>query len=154
VLAGQQAIPLLLRVRQLNPQDLPRGAALIEKATASKDRAALMPSGWIERQMRRGRVLLMLDGLDEGEPDLRDRYILPWLRDLCERYPECRYLVSSRPSGYPQGTLTDLGYVECDLLDFREPEITEYTRHWCTAVRLARNEPEAEARQEGRKGWR
>ena len=31
VMAGQQAIPVLLRVRQLDPRDLPLGAALIEK---------------------------------------------------------------------------------------------------------------------------
>jgi hypothetical protein len=45
VMAGQQAIPVLLRVRQLDPRSLPLGAALIEKATASKDRTALMPHG-------------------------------------------------------------------------------------------------------------
>ena len=59
VMAGQQAIPLLLRVRQLDPRNLPLGAALIEKATASKDRTTLMPDGWIDRQMEDGRVLLM-----------------------------------------------------------------------------------------------
>src|SRR5208337_2850366 len=57
--------------------------------------------GWIERQMKKGRVILMLDGLDETEPDLRDRHVLPWLQELCRRYPTCRYLVSSRPVGYP-----------------------------------------------------
>ncbi len=46
ILGDQQAIPLLLRVRQLDPMNLPNGPALIEKATASKDRAALMPDGW------------------------------------------------------------------------------------------------------------
>ncbi len=149
VMAGKQAIPLLLRIRQLDPPNLPRGAALIEKATASKDRAALMPQGWIDRQMKEGRVLLMLDGLDETEPELRDRYVLPWLRELCEQYPNCRYLVSSRPVGYPVGSLRRLKFTECDLLDFSEPETAEYCRHWCTAVRLARNEPEEEARREG-----
>jgi NACHT domain len=149
VIAGQQAIPLLLRVRQLDPRGLPLGAGLIEKATASKDRTALMPDGWIDRQMENGRVLLMLDGLDEVEPELRDRYVLPWLLNLCRQYPHCRYLVSSRPVGYAPGALQLLEFVECDLLDFGEPEIFEYSRHWCTAVRLARNEPEEEARREG-----
>jgi NACHT domain-containing protein/NACHT conflict system protein len=149
VMAGQQAIPLLLRVRQFDPRNLPRGAALIEKATASRDRATLMPPGWIERQMRSGRVLLMLDGLDETEPELRDSYVLPWLRDLCKRYPYCRFLVSSRPVGYPPGALRKLEFTECDLLDFGPAEIAEYTRHWCTAIRLAHNEPEKEARREG-----
>jgi hypothetical protein len=149
VMAGQQAIPVLLRVRQMDPRHLPRGAALIEKATESKDRTTLMPHGWIDRQMENGRVLLMLDGLDETEPELRDRYVLPWLLGLCRQYPNCRYLVSSRPVGYPPGTLESLEFVECDLLDFGAPEVAQYTRHWCIAVRLAHNEPEEEARREG-----
>jgi hypothetical protein len=149
VMARKQAIPLLLRVRQLDPLNLPRGAALIEKATVSKDRAALMPAGWMDRQMKAGRVLFMLDGLDETEPDLLDRYVLPWLLKICQDYPDCRYLISSRPVGYPPGTLHALKFAEFDLLDFEEPEISEYTRHWCTAIRLARNEPAEEARREG-----
>ncbi|MDZ8089178.1 MAG: NACHT domain-containing protein [Nostoc sp. DedQUE12b] len=149
ILGDQQAIPLLLRVRQLDLQNLPRGAALIEKATASKDRADLMPDGWIERQMQAGRVLFMLDGLDETEPELWDKYLIPWLFDLLKRYPKCHYLISSRPVGYPPGLLHQQKFIECNLLDFNESQIQEYTRHWCTAIRLARNESEAEARREG-----
>ena len=151
VLAGEQAIPLLLRVRQLDLANLPRGAALIEKATASNDRATLMPHGWIDRMMKAGRVLFLLDGLDETEPELRDQRLIPWLSGLIREFPECHYLVSSRPVGYPPGLLRFLQFVECDLLDFDLPEMAEYTRHWCTAVRLARNEPEQEARVEGAK---
>ena len=92
----------------------------------------------------------MLDGLDETEPSLRDRYLLPWLARLIQHYPEGRILVSSRPSGYPAGALERLGFDECDLLDFGRPQIAEYTCHWCTAVRLARNEPEPEARAAGK----
>lgn len=149
VMAGEQAIPLLLRVRQLDPLDLPRGSALIEKATASRDRATLMPPGWIERVLRVGRVLFMLDGLDETEPELRDNYVLPWLLGLCKQYPKCRFLVSSRPVGYPPGMLRKEKFVESDLLDFDKEQIQAYTRNWCTAVRLARNEPDEEARREG-----
>ena len=151
VMADKQAIPLLLRVRELNPRDLPTGARLIEKATASQDRATLMPQGWIDRQLDEGRVFFMLDGLDEVEPDLRDRYLIPWLRALCLKHPKCRYLVSARPFGYAAGSLNGLGFAECELLDFGPTDIQRYTRNWCTAVRLARNEPEAEARREGAK---
>ena len=148
---GQQAVPLLLRIRQLDIQHLPEGIDLIAKATASDDRAKLMPHGWIERQMDAGRVLFMVDGLDETDPVQRDNLVLPWLKRLCDGYPRCRFLVSSRPSGYPTGALRTLAFEECDLLDFSEAEIAEYTCHWCTAVRLARNEPTQEAREEGQK---
>ena len=149
ILDFQQAIPLMLRVRQLDLFNLPQGAALIEKATASRDRADLMPDGWIDRQMKAGKILLMLDGLDEAEPELRDKYLMPWLFGLLKQYPRCHYLISSRPVGYPPGLLDSSKFVECDLLDFDAPQIQEYTRHWCTAVRLAQNELEAEARREG-----
>lgn len=149
ILGGQQAIPLLLRVRQLDAKNLPREIALIEKATASKDRARLMPVGWMERQLKAGRVLLMVDGLDETEPDLRDHYLLPWLEELCTQYTDCAYVVSSRPAGYSPRRLRKLKFVECDLTDFNRPQIEEYCQHWCTSVRLAQNEPEEEARREG-----
>jgi hypothetical protein len=149
ILGSQQAIPLLLRVRQLDLLNLPKGAALIEKATASKDRADLMPKGWLDRQMKAGRVLFMLDGLDETEPELLEQYLLPWLFGLLKRYPKCHYLISSRPVGYPPGLLKNRKFTECDLLDFNESQVREYACHWCTAVRLARNESESEARREG-----
>jgi NACHT domain len=149
IIGGQQAIPLILKVRQLDLLNLPQGAALIEKATASKDRANVMPDGWIDRQMKAGRILLMLDGLDETEPELRDKYLLPWLQNLLKEYPECHYLISSRPVGYPTGLLDKNKFVECDLLDFDETQISEYTCHWCISVRLAQNELEEEARREG-----
>ena len=151
VLSGRQAIPLLLRLRQLDPKNLPVGVRLIEMATASQDRASLMPDGWIERQMKFGRILFMLDGLDETEPELMDEFVLPWLKKLVADYPNCRYILSSRPVGYSPGSLKNIGFGECELLDFEMPQITEYTRHWCTAVRLARNEPEEEAHEEGEK---
>jgi len=149
VLAGRQAIPLLLRVRQLDARDLPHGAALIEKVTASRDRAALMPAGWIDRQMAAGRVLFMLDGLDEVDPELRDTHVIPWLAGMHQEFPRCHYLVSSRPVGYPPGAFPRMEAAECDLLDFDDDDVRHYARHWCTAVRLARNELEEEARREG-----
>ena len=149
ILNGEQAIPLLLKVRQLDPLNLPQGSALIEKATASKDRATLMPDGWIQRQMKAGRILFMLDGLDEIEPELRDQYLIPWLLKLQKTYPKCNYLIASRPVGYSSGMLQKFKFVESELIDFNPEQIKTYTRNWCTAVRLARNELEAEARREG-----
>ncbi|MEM8830303.1 MAG: NACHT domain-containing protein [Cyanobacteria bacterium P01_G01_bin.19] len=148
-LNGEQAIPLLLKVRQLDPLNLSQGSTLIEKATASKDRAIVMPSNWLNRQMTAGRVLFMLDGLDEIEPELRDKHLIPWLLQLQESYPKCDYLISSRPVGYPFGMLKKYKFIESELVDFNPEQIQTYTRNWCTAVRLARNELDTEARREG-----
>src|SRR5260370_23864383 len=34
-------------------------------------------------------------------------------------------------------------------MDFGDEEVTEYVHHWCTAIRLAQDEPAKEARREG-----
>ena len=147
---AQQVIPLLLRVRQLNPDALPDVNHLVESAIASQGVAALMPEGWIERQMTQGRILFMLDGVDEVAPEKRDAQLFPWFKDLIEAYPTCRYLVSSRPTGYPAGTLSQLGFRECDIQDFDAERIRAYTTNWHTAIRLARNELPHEARDKGK----
>jgi predicted NACHT family NTPase len=154
-LEGKQAIPLLLRVRQLDPNHLPAGAELIAAATASGDRAKLAPPGWMQRMMERGRVVFMLDGLDEIEPALLRDQLLPWLAGIVHQYPRCRYLISSRPSGYPTGTLSPLKFVEADLLDFDTEAIAEYTRHWVSrcgspATSRSRKHGERERRTESR----
>lgn len=70
-MASQQAIPLLLRVRELDPDNLPVGAEIVGKATASKEQTKLMPFEWTRRQMKAGKVLLILDGLDETDQEWR-----------------------------------------------------------------------------------
>jgi hypothetical protein len=146
----QQIIPLLLRVRQLNPDALPDVNQLVESAITSQDVAALLPEGWMKRQMMYGRILFMLDGIDEIAPEKRDMSLFPWLKTIIETYPDCRYLLSSRPTGYPAGALNELGFTECDLQDFDEERIRAYTTNWHTAIRLARNEPKDEAYAKGK----
>ncbi len=149
-IGGAQAIPVLLRVRQIaDPANMPTGRDIIAAATEGADRASQMSENWLHRQMAAGRVVLMLDGLDETDLFHRDTYILPWLRDLCQQYPDCHYIASSRPVGYPTGTLDKLEFAENHICDFTPSQIGDYTVHWCTAIRLGRNEPENEARQEG-----
>jgi hypothetical protein len=92
---SQQVIPLLLHVRQLHPDALPSVHQLVESAIVSQDIAALMPMGWLERQMTHGRILFMLDGIDEMTPEKRDAQLFPWLKAIIELYPDCRYLLSS-----------------------------------------------------------
>lgn len=135
----QQAIPLLLRVRELVPILDTLGTpdtldALIAHAPGGAPQAALMPQGWLTRQMQAGRVLLMLDGLDECEPTQRDGQLLPWLRKVIERYPDNRYLVSTRPVAYAPETLLGMGFAERELREFDDGQRGAYVQRWCAAI--------------------
>ena len=143
-------IPVLLRVRELvDETNLPTVDGMILAATGSAELARRRP-GWLAEQFDAGRVLFLLDGLDETSPTDRDVRVLPWLRGLVERYPKCRYIVTSRPVGYPSGWLRKLKFAECDLLDFARAEIAQYVEQWCTAVRVAQGEGRREAQEHGK----
>jgi NACHT domain/NACHT N-terminal Helical domain 1 len=149
ILGGRQAIPLLLRLRQLDTEALPSSRDLVAQAIISADRASLMPIGWTERQLQDGKILLMVDGLDEVEPTALEGKVLPWISALIKKYPRCRYVLSSRPVAYKSDKVGTHKFAICELCDFDPDQMKAYSRNWCIARRLARNEPEDEARIEG-----
>jgi hypothetical protein len=155
VLADQQAVPVLIRVRDLVSGDPPRGRRLVELATGSRDIAALMPDNWIERQFAAGRVLLLLDGMDETDASIRDGVLLPWLVELLRNHPGCHAVLTSRPAGFPEeafqqgGAFADWRPATYTVQDFDREARRKYLENWCTQVRIARGEPSAEASQRG-----
>jgi hypothetical protein len=94
-------------------------------------------------------VFLMLDGLDETDAQVRNSKLLPWLAELINHHPENRYVVTSRPVGYPPDWLKKLGFIECDLADFDAEQAREFTQHWNIARLLSEHKPIDEARRDG-----
>jgi hypothetical protein len=70
------------------------------------------PPGWFGREFRRGRCLVMLDGLDEvADANLR-KTVAEWVESQMQAFGTNRFLVTSRPFGYksnPLGQVTVLG---------------------------------------------
>lgn len=58
--------------------------------------SASQPAGWLEAVLKNEKSLIFFDGLDELPPDRR-AIGKDWIRDICERYPRCGIVVSSRP---------------------------------------------------------
>jgi formylglycine-generating enzyme required for sulfatase activity len=54
----------------------------------------------LSEQVRPGGCLLLLDGLDEAGSDARRAYIAELLDNLVRHYPQNRYIIASRTTGY------------------------------------------------------
>ncbi|MYR26184.1 MULTISPECIES: NACHT domain-containing protein [unclassified Streptomyces] len=96
----------------------------------------IMPRGWAERELSAGRVLLMVDGIDElvaGErPAVRD-----WLRRLLGVYPDIRVVVTSRPAAARAGWLTAEGFTPLHLDRMSPSDLAGFVRRWHQAVRAS-----------------
>jgi NACHT domain len=59
------------------------------------------PDGWWDRQLRRGKCMLLLDGLDEVAREEDRRAVTNWVERQISSYPGNQFVITSRPYGFP-----------------------------------------------------
>jgi hypothetical protein len=58
------------------------------------------PDGWWERQLGRGRCLILFDGLDEVACEESRRAVTAWVERQISSYPGNHFVITSRPHGF------------------------------------------------------
>ncbi|MFE0176084.1 NACHT domain-containing protein [Streptomyces sp. NPDC059002] len=95
--------------------------------------AGEQPAGWVERVLRAGRGVLLVDGVDEISEDRREA-AKRWLRDLTRTFPGNLWLVTSRPSAVPDRWLDSTGFAELTLLPMARDDVATFVRRWHRAA--------------------
>ncbi|MBF9073524.1 NACHT domain-containing protein [Streptacidiphilus fuscans] len=133
----KDCIPILLKLRTIaRPgQPLP-GPEEFLKASGNPLAGYPGSEGWVSRRMAEGRVLLMVDGIDEAPAGERRR-VREWLTGLLAAYPGVRCLVTTRPSAVREGWLAELGFAELDMLPMSRGDVAAFIDRWHTAAAAA-----------------
>ncbi len=91
------------------------------------------PTGFFERQLRRGRCAVLLDGLDEVVDPKERSAVARKIKQLAGQYPGNRYIVTCRTAGWEPDLLGgDFAVVR--VRDFDENAVTRFVRRWYRAV--------------------
>lgn len=124
-------IPFLLPLRRFASTEMPAPEKFVE--VSHRNLAGAMPSGWVHKVMADGRALVLIDGLDEL-PDDRRPMARKWLTELMIDFPECKYVVTSRPLAISTDweDLPDFQYSE--LLPMNRGDIRAFVSHWHRAA--------------------
>ena len=93
--AWNASVPFFIRLRALQTPGLPPPEEF--PALIAKSVAGTMPPGWAHAQLRLGRAVVLIDGVDEV-PQAQRPVLLAALEGLVDAYPLARYIVSSRPA--------------------------------------------------------
>ncbi|WP_267387063.1 NACHT domain-containing protein [Sphingomonas sp. GC_Shp_3] len=126
-----QLIPFFVRLRALTgstlpaPEDLPALVAPMISGT--------MPSGWVHQQLRNGRGLVLIDGLDEVSYERREA-TRKWVESILNEFQAIRVVVTSRPTAIPDGWLTQKGFKQLELLPMSPDDVAVFIEHWHEAV--------------------
>ena len=129
----EDCVPLLIRLRAVAQHDeLPSPEQFL--ATVARPLSGSAgAAGWVTGQMAAGRILLLVDGVDEVPEADRSR-TRRWLLDLLDAYPDCRYVVTTRPSAVREGWLTPAGFTELELLPMSRSDVSDFIGKWHTAA--------------------
>ncbi|MFC1437819.1 NACHT domain-containing protein [Streptacidiphilus sp. N1-10] len=126
-------VPLLLRLRAMpstgalpQPEDFLAHVAL---GLTGRPEAR----GWVTRQLGLGRVLLLVDGVDEVPEDQRSR-ARQWLRQLIAAHPKSRFIVTTRPAAVRAGWLDALQFTELELLPMSRNDVNRFIVKWHEAA--------------------
>jgi NACHT domain len=123
-------VPLILELRRCfggRPPDLD------DKIIAAPLRPE-MPDGWVDRMLKRGRVLLLLDGLEDVQP--RERvHLEDWVAVHLAAYPKIRCVVTTRPYVVAEQWWVDQGFQRFDLLPMSRYSIEQYVHGWHKVAR-------------------
>ena len=127
-------IPFFIRLRQCveaglpNPEEFP---GLVVPTISGT-----MPDGWAHEQLKSGRALILIDGVDEVTETQRPE-VQNWLRELVENYESSRFIITSRYHAIEGGWMEQEGFEEADLQPMELNDIYNFIDHWHNAMREA-----------------
>ncbi|MGV9849557.1 NACHT domain-containing protein [Streptomyces sp. NPDC003442] len=126
-------VPVLVKLRHYANRELPRLEQLLDVTAGPL--TGHMPAAWADRQFQAGRVLLLVDGLDELVASER-RKVRDWLRLLLSAYPDTRSVVTTRPTAAHGDWLRSEGFAPVGLDRMTPADLRAFVRQWHQAVQL------------------
>ena len=91
------------------------------------------PLNWFPRQLRTGRCLVLLDGLDEVSEDRRQA-VSAWVDQQIREYPCCKFVLTARPQGYLDAPLSQAHVLE--VMPFTPEQVELFIRNWYAATKI------------------
>jgi predicted NACHT family NTPase len=146
----QGLLPIIIRIRDMERSGDQHSILDYLRIFAENTLAVRhLPPGFFEHWLEDGRVLILLDGLDEVVDDARRNTIAEKIGLFLTQFTSNRAIITSRPAGYRRDFFkTDL-FHHFELQPFDEKKIETFIDSWYTS--RIRDPEEAERRKENLK---
>ncbi len=99
------------------------------------------PDDFFDADLAAGRVVVLLDGMDEvGDDELRRR-VARLIDSFAAAYPVCRVVVTSRVVGYSGAARLGEGFATTTVRDFSLADVEHFLTHWHRLVAIGQMGP-------------
>ncbi|HEU5159323.1 MAG TPA: NACHT domain-containing protein [Streptosporangiaceae bacterium] len=126
-----ELVPFLIPLRHYVGRELPTPREFVRRV--GRHIADEMPPGWVQRELRGGKAIVLIDGVDELPESQRDQ-VKEWLRELLAAFPKARYVVTSRPTAAARDWLDAEGFDTAELQPMSWPDVRFFIGHWHKAL--------------------
>ena len=124
-------IPVFLPLREL--RDVKQGLHDFIQQQLD-DPNLLTPKGFGERLRRRGKLLLLLDGLDEVMDTGHRQAVSRWIEKLHDVLPDCRFIVTCRFAGYTEEARLNEDFLEMHIRPLSAEQAEAFIHNWYRTV--------------------
>lgn len=87
------------------------------------------PPHWVEHQLKTGKLLVMLDGLDDVIDKSQRQQVSQWVNRQMATYRQTVFILTSRPHGYRSAPVEQVGTV-LELLPFNSKQVKQFIQSW------------------------
>ena len=129
-------IPVLLRLRDVREQLLkkepPSLSELIQEEIKRLPSTGNLnpPPNWLEKRLKNGNCLVMLDGLDEVAKKSERSVVSRWVAKQMEAYPKTAFILTSRPHGYEDNILGEQVDIVLEVQPFTFVQMKQFIQGW------------------------
>lgn len=142
----EHPLPLLVSVAAF--ARAPEPVSLLGHIVDGLLREGLSAAHIVERALGTGTAIVLIDGLDEVANAGHRERVVNEVGVLRRAFPECLFVITSRPVGY--SGLGDLPRSEVELVPFKGPQIRRFLESWSLLYARERLGPGAAAEKSGR----
>jgi hypothetical protein len=130
----RRRVPILLELRSHAPAVVADPQVTLAQlvSDAKIGQIHYEPPGWWEDRLRRGRCIVLLDGLDEVSADPGNPGVAAWINRQIARYPGNDYVVTSRPHTYRTDVVDRARILQ--IWPFTDTEARKFVHNWYRAV--------------------
>jgi hypothetical protein len=137
-------VPVFLPLRDL--RDVEAGLDAFVEAVIERGAHRLAEPGFARRLLAGGKVLFLLDGLDEiADPAARET-VSRWIEEALKVHGESRFVVTCRYAGYNEKARLDAEFLELHIRPLDAPQAEDFVRNWfqCVEAKLDEDPVRAE----------
>jgi formylglycine-generating enzyme required for sulfatase activity len=135
-------IPVFLPLREL--KNLERGLDVFIEGQLDKPHLRT-PEGFGERLLKRGNLLLLLDGLDEVADAGQRVRVSQWINEAVRMHRSCRFVVTCRFAGYTREAQLSEDFLQMHIRPLSQEEMRAFVRNWYSIVEGALNKDKGQA---------